>query len=110
VPVILMFHQSDLGISSEEINVLLNLMAHRFEPDRMPFVRPATIAKRMGVSERTVQRLLSRMRRRGFVDKVKGESATGTPAYDLMPLIERLRPYARKRLALYPRVQDGEAA
>ena len=73
----------------------------------MPFVRAATVAKRMGVSERTVQRLLSRMRRRGFIEKVKGQGATGAPAHDLTPLIEKLRPYARKRLALYPKAQDA---
>jgi predicted solute-binding protein len=59
VPDVLLFHQSDLKLSSEELNVLLNLMAHWHEPKRMPFPRTATIVRRMGVSERTVQRLLS---------------------------------------------------
>ena len=109
VPDVLLFHQSDLKLSSEELNVLLNLTAHWYEPERMPFPRAATIARRMGVSERTVQRLLSRLCKRGFIAKINGQNANGAKAYDLQPLIEKLGPYAQKRLALYPRAQDGEA-
>jgi DNA-binding MarR family transcriptional regulator len=107
---VLLFHQSDLELSSEELNVLLNLMAHWYEPERMPFPRATKIARRMGVSERTVQRLLSRLCKRDFIAKIRGQNATGARAYDLRPMIEKLRPFAKKRLALYPRAQDGEAA
>lgn len=109
VPDVLLFHQADLELSSEELNVLLNLMAHWYEPERMPFPRAATIAHRMGVSERTVQRLLSRLCKRGFIAKIKEQNVTGAKAYDLRPLIKKLGPYAQKRLALYPRAHDGEA-
>jgi DNA-binding MarR family transcriptional regulator len=110
LPDVLLINQSDLEISSEELNVLLNVMAHWHEPERMPFPRPATIARRMGVSERTVQRLLRQLRKRGFVEKVKGQNKYGTPAYDLRPLLDKLLPYARKRLAQFPRAQAPEAA
>lgn len=108
LPDVLLFHQSELKVSSEELNVLLNLLAHWYEPERMPFPRPATIARRIGVSERTVQRLLVKLCKRGLIEKVKEQNATGTPAYDVRPLIENLRPYARKRLALLPRTQERE--
>jgi hypothetical protein len=42
---------------------------------------------------------------RGFIAKIKGQNANGAKAYDLQPLIEKLGPYAQKRLALYPRAQ-----
>ncbi len=99
LPDVLLFHQADLGMTSEELNVLLNVTAHWYEPSRMPFPRPTSIARRMGSSERTVLRHLQSLRAKGLIEKVKGHSATGTPSYDLAPLLEKLRPFAQKRLA-----------
>ena len=72
LPDVLLFHQSEVGLSSEELNVLLNVMAHWYEPERLPFLRSTTIAKRMGVSERTVQRLLAALSHKGFLKKIRG--------------------------------------
>jgi hypothetical protein len=96
LPDVLLFHQSELGLRSEDLNVLLNIMAHWYLPERMPFPRPTTIAKRMGVSERTVQRTLTRLRKLGVIGKTK--NADGRQAIDLTPLMTRLEPLARKRL------------
>ncbi len=97
LPDVLLFHQAELGLRSEDLNVLLHVTAHWYFPERMPYPRPATIAKRMAVSERTVQRTLTRLRKLGLIGKVK--NADGRQAIDLAPLIERLTPYAKKRQA-----------
>lgn len=99
LPDVLLFHQAELGLSSEELNVLLNLLAHWYQAARMPFPRPATIGRRMGVSERTAQRLIRSLIDKEFISKTKGFSATGTTAYDVSLTVEKLRPFAEKRLA-----------
>ena len=96
----LLFHQVGLGICSEDLNVLLNLMAHWYEPERWPFPKAETLASRMGVSERSVHRSLARLRK-GPVKKIaRGGAMMGyRSGYDLMPLLEKLAGYARQQLA-----------
>lgn len=108
LPDVLLFHQAELKLRSEDLNVLLNIMAHWYSPDRWPFPRPTTIAKRMGVSERSVQRSIARMHKLMLINKTK--NSDGKTAYDLTPLVEALRPYAEKRLTLVPRGQGVIAA
>jgi DNA-binding transcriptional ArsR family regulator len=96
VPDVLLFHQADLGLRSEDLNVLLQITAHWFFPERMPFPRPTTIARRMGVSPRTVQRSLSRLREMQLIAKTTTDEKE---AYDLRPLMQRLKGFAIRRLA-----------
>jgi predicted transcriptional regulator len=110
LPDVFLFHQAEVGLSSEELNVLLNVMAHWYDPQRMPFPRPTTIARRMGVSERTIQRLFASLVEKGFLRKVKAQNATGSVAYDLQATVEKFRPYAQKRLARAKPAPAGEAA
>jgi hypothetical protein len=98
VPDVLLFHQSELGVRSEDLNVLLNITAHWYFPERMPYPHPASIAKRMGVSVRTVQRSLTRLRKLGLLGKSK-KNAEGRMAFDITPLVEKLQPLAKKRRA-----------
>ena len=97
VPNMLLFHQSEIGLRSEDLNVLLNITAHWFFRERLPFPRSRTIAKRMGVSERTVQRSLSRLREQGLILKTSFE---GREAYDVTPLLNKLEPFAAKHVEL----------
>lgn len=96
VPDVLIFRQKDLGLSSEELNVLLNLGAHWWRPGDVVFPRASTIATRMGVSTRTVQRLLQSLRGKGFVEK--GRTTNGSVYYSLEPLKEKLSPLAAKTM------------
>jgi hypothetical protein len=59
LPYVLLLHQFALGLSSENLNVLLHVLAHWHSKGRMPYPHSNTIAKRMGASQRTVQRSLS---------------------------------------------------
>ncbi len=63
----------------------------------MPFPWNSTIAKRMGVSVRSVQRSVTRLRKLGLLGQTKSD---GRLAHDLTPLVEKLRPFAQKRLHL----------
>lgn len=96
LPDVLLFNQAELGLCSEDLNVLLQVTAHWYFPEKMPFPRPTTIARRMGVSARTVQRALTRLRNNGLIGK--SINADGQKAIDLKPLVKRLQPLAERRL------------
>lgn len=97
LPDVLLFNQRKLELNSEDLNVLLNMMAHYYSPGAMPFVRPNVIAKRMGVSTRSVQRSITRLRKKNLIAKASGPKRQ--VIHDLTPLIAKLRPLAQERLA-----------
>jgi biotin operon repressor len=74
-------------------------VAHWYAPDRLPFPSAKTIARRMGVGERTVERYLTSLRKKGFLVKYRHpKGARRRKGHDLSPLIERLKPLAHQRL------------
>ena len=106
VPDVLLKNQRHLGMSATETVVLLNLTMHWWYPTRHPYPRPATIARRMGVSVRTVQRALGRLSELGLVERLKVESSVaGGPvstAFRLTCLVHQLEPLARDDVAYRP--------
>jgi hypothetical protein len=97
---VLMLHQAQLGISSEQLNVLLNISMHWFEPHTFPFPHTATIAKRMGIGPRAVQGHLRALKRKGYVNVIPGRTRTDPKRYDIRPLVKAMEPYAKERIAL----------
>ena len=94
VPDLLLKHQHHLGLSSTDLNVLLNVLMYWWYPSQKPYPRSLTIAKRMGVSARTVQRSLLQMESKGLLIR---ESAQNGPTYlNPMPLVARLEELAPK--------------
>jgi DNA-binding MarR family transcriptional regulator len=61
VPTALLFAQSDLRINALEMNVLMNLLMHWWDKDQYPYPSQKAIAFRVGVSSRTVQRVLKEL-------------------------------------------------
>ena len=109
LPYVLLLNQSRLKLSSENLNVLLNVLAHWHSADRMPFPHSNTIARRMGVSARTVQRSLARLRKMGFLSKVRKKRPSDPQAYDVRPLVSMLEPFALERAKLVPEMAlDGD--
>ena len=109
IPDVLLFNQNKLSLGSDELVVLLNLMAHYYVKNEMPFIRPTTIAKRMGVSQRTVQRVIKSLRRKGVI--LKGKHKTnGHITHDLSPIIERLQPFAEQRMGLKEDIRSRSVA
>ncbi|RWQ14144.1 helix-turn-helix domain-containing protein [Mesorhizobium sp.] len=96
VPDVLILRQGKLGLSSEELNVLLNLTLHWWREDDVVFPRTATIAQRMGVSLRSVQRATKSLEKKGLVKRQK--TGDGKTYYDLKPLRARLQLVASKLL------------
>lgn len=98
LPYVVMLHQARLGLTSEMLNVLLNILAHWHAAGRMPYPHSNTIAKRMGVSTRSVQRAIAQLIEQGFMAKVPRKKRTDPQAYDMKPLVKKLEPYAEARV------------
>lgn len=100
VPNLLLTHQFVFGLTSEELNVYLNILMHWHHPNDLPYVHSDTIAARMGVSRRAVQRGLKGLLTKGYILKVKPKRRSDLTRYDVRPILKRLEPYARQRIAL----------
>lgn len=87
LPDLVLRYQSDLKLTPTDLAVLLNLMMAWWSKERPPYPRPTAIARRMGVTERTVQRSLERLRKLRLLYKTKVKDRV---AYDLSPLAKRL--------------------
>jgi predicted transcriptional regulator len=69
IPIALLRLQTKLGLTTTDMVVLVNLLAHWWDPARAVFPRSATIATRMGVAKRTVQRSMQKMVKAGLIDR-----------------------------------------
>ena len=71
LPDALLRGQRLLKLTATDIVVIANLNQAWWYSDRLPYLQPHTIAKRMGVSERSVQRSLRRLRGKRLLRQVR---------------------------------------
>lgn len=69
IPMSLLRLQSRFKLTATDMVVLTNLLAHWWDPARAVFPRSSTIAKRMGVTKRTVQRSTHKMINAGLIER-----------------------------------------
>ncbi len=116
VPNSLIRAQVGLGLTPNDIVVLLNILVHWWHSDRLPFPRTSVIAKRTGLRQRTVQRSLKTLRKKGLVVKIRG--ADQRSRFDLDGLRTALskhaindpwhRPNKVRAPGELPRIEAGE--
>ena len=106
VPDVLLKNQSQLGLTATELVVLLNLTMHWWYPMQRPFPRSTTIANRIGVDVRTVQRAITRLSDLGLIERVKVpiKDRSSSTVIDLTGLVRRLVPLALNDIAYRPRI------
>lgn len=93
VPSILLWGQAKLGLTPEELNVLLQLVSHWWSEGNDPHPSKETIARRMGKNARTIQRHLTSLETKGFIRRearFKLHKGQDTNAYDLSGLVAKL--------------------
>lgn len=107
VPNTLMRAQAKLGLSPTEVVVVLNILLHWWERDRMPFPSTPAIAKRSGLSVRTVQRSLKSLEEKGLIGRVRErneQNKNKRARYDLSGLREALAKFALSDVWYRPNV------
>ncbi len=88
VPMALLRLQSRYELNPTDMLVLINLLAHWWDPTRPVFPRSTTIAKRMGVDLRTVQRATRKMEKAGLIER--NRLADGRRVFAFDSLAKRL--------------------
>ena len=99
VPSALLRYQEKLKLEDGEVVVLMNLIMAWWETDKLPYPRTSTIAKRMGVSSRTVQRHIERLEAKGLIQRERGttnnEASLSVTKYDLSGIVSKLKHLGR---------------
>lgn len=99
------FLDDEKRLTPVEMLVLLQLVGSWWQKDNLPFPSMATLAKRAGVSERQVQRAVTRLVKDEFIAKVKrrNQGIIASNAYDLAPLVALLEQVAKAFPNEFPR-------
>jgi hypothetical protein len=94
IPNVLFAAQSRLELDAVDCVILLNLNLFWWKKDDFPFPPPTLIAKRMGVSRRTVERRLLKLEAKGWLKRLPAIEKDGNPKirkYDLSGMAKRLQ-------------------
>lgn len=94
IPNVLIRAQSKLRLDTVDCIILLNLNLHWWEKDKLPYPSPGLIARRMGVSRRTIERRLFRLQKVGWLKRLPADGSDGQPKtrkFDLSGMVHRLQ-------------------
>ncbi|EAQ0906953.1 helix-turn-helix domain-containing protein [Salmonella enterica] len=101
IPNSLLMLQGDLGIGSTEMCILLNILMHQWPEsgESISFPSIGTIASRIGVSKRTIQRGVSNLEALGILTRYQSTRndplTNGANIFDSTPLKEYLNKKAK---------------
>ena len=112
VPDSLLRRQTDLKLDPTDVVLLLNISLHWWEgePKKLPHPRPAVIARRMGISTRTIERRIARLCELGLLEWLPSKSRKGMPSireFNLRKLIAEMEKLANPR---FPKVITNNEA
>ena len=98
LPDVLLKQQTVLELSATDMLVAINLLSYWWYADNLPFPRVRTIADRMGVTARTVQRSIQKMIDKGYFKKRTDVDPSGKEREVLDPsgLAKRLQELAKR--------------
>lgn len=97
IPSILLRAQQRLGLNPTQLAVLLQLCDYWWDHDRKPFPSKETLAERLGLSARQVQRYMAELEEAGLLVRKDRYAVNGgrlTNEYDLSGLVEKLKKIA----------------
>lgn len=107
-PSSLLFMQKSFNLSPTGLNVLLHLIMHWWEPSEDPYPSQESIAKRIGVSKRTVQRAMQELEENKLIEKTltsrEHPKYRGRNTYSLSPLVKILKmetPQLKSKITFY---------
>lgn len=106
------FLDEERRLSPVELLVVIQLAATWWRKEQLPFPSMATLAVRCGVSQRQIQRAVTKLESISLLKRVKRRSAgiIASNAYDLSPLVTVLETVARAYPNAFPRRIEVGAA
>lgn len=104
IPTSLLFLQADLSITPMGMNILLNLISHWWESDEYPYPSQESLAKRMGVSKRSIQREIVNLTKYGIIEKTSNKAGSvkykGRNTYNLTKLVNLLSELTPEKVSI----------
>ena len=106
VPTALLFLQADLGLNPVDMNILINLLSHWWKASAKVYPSQDAIAKRIGVSKRTVQRSIDKMELLKIIEVQSTKRSSqykGRNVYNLKPLallLDQTGPNVREKIEM----------
>src|SRR5262245_56918838 len=103
IPSALIRGQARLELDPVDLAILLNVVMHWWEPEEWPYPQPRVLAKRIGVSTRTVERRLESLEDRDFLIRHPAEKSPdglSRRRIELTGLVRRLQGFARAGLTM----------
>lgn len=96
LPDVLLKNQHKLDLTPTELLVLINVLSFWWYVEELPFPRVTTLAKRMNVTPRTVQRALQKLFDKGLLTKKRdlGKDNVEREVLDPSGLVEILKRWA----------------
>lgn len=104
IPSILLRAQQRLGLNPTQLAILLHLIDFWWTSENKPFPSKETIAERLHISARQVQRHVADMEKAGLLRRVQRYLPNGgktTNEYDLSGLVEKMKKIA-------PEIQEAK--
>lgn len=101
LPSVFLQRQQAFGLDPLDLNIILQIADHWWERENLPFPSKNTIAKRIGVDARTVQRHIAQMEKDGLIRRIPRHHSSGgsrTNIYSFDGLIREAEPYAQEIL------------
>ena len=86
--------QRRLGINPTQMNIIVQLLDYWHEPTRKPFPSKAELAKRIGVTDKTIQNNVRALEKAGLIVREMRRTAAGdwnSNIYHLDGLVEKVR-------------------
>lgn len=77
IPSILIQGQRRLGVNSMQMNIIIQLLDYWFEPSRKPFPMKQDLAKRIGVTAKTIQNNIRALEKAGLIRREMRRTAAG---------------------------------
>ena len=113
IPNTLLDHQQQLGLDAVNLNILLQIAKHWWYPDQAPYPGKKALARRIGVSPRTIQRRLRAMVGAKLITRKPRRKKGGgndTTEFYFKGLIARATPYAEEKLKVIKTRKEEDAA
>jgi predicted transcriptional regulator len=94
IPSILIQAQRRIGLSTTQMNIVVQLLDYWREPNRRPFPTKRDLAERIDVTEKTIQNNIRAMEKAGLIKRIQRKTAAGdwgSNIYNLDGLIAKVQ-------------------
>lgn len=94
IPSLIFRAQARLGLSPVQLALLMHLADYWWKRAQMPFPSKATLAERMNLSPRQIQRYLTELENAEFIERVEryaGHKGQQSNEYNLSGLVKKLK-------------------